>query len=77
MRDGCSLRAGVAGRPFLEVAMRIATLFHHARPPGAKIRQRLGSSFRLELVVGLLAGSAIVAFDIVAYFVFAHPAIAP
>jgi hypothetical protein len=52
--------------------MGIVPLFHHqgALRTG-NYQRRTGSSVQIELVVGLLAASAIVAFGIVAYFTFA------
>jgi hypothetical protein len=58
--------------------MGIVTLFHHQGSSGARHYQRLiRSPLRVELVVGLLAAAAIVAFGIVAYFAFAPSAVAP
>jgi hypothetical protein len=52
--------------------MGIASPFHHQGALGATNHQRrTGSSLRIELAVGLLLASAIVAFGLVAYFTFA------
>jgi hypothetical protein len=58
--------------------MGIAPLFHYQGALRAgNYQRRAPSSVRIELVVGLLAASAMVAFGIVAYFTFAPLAGAP
>ena len=58
--------------------MGIASLFHHQGALRASnYQRRTGSPVQIELVVGLLAASAMIAFGIVAYFTFAPLAGAP
>ena len=57
--------------------MGIVPLFHQGALRAGNYQRRTRPSPQIELVVGLLAASAIVAFGVVAYFTFAPLAGAP